>query len=87
MASEHHYALTLSLLIHAEKLHRLDIVGFEGCMAHVIENYLGARGYSEDKMADLYARLAERLKPNMMHSEMRQQCSISLHQNDLWSRA
>lgn len=81
---EHNYALTLALLVYAEKLHRMDTVGFELCMAEVIEKYLGSRGYSEEKMADLYARMAERCTANMMHSELRRECSICLFQNDLW---
>lgn len=83
---EHEHALTLSLLIHAEKLHRLDTVGFELCMADVIKGYLGSRGYSEEKMADLYALLAESVTPNMMHSELRVACNKALIKNDQWSR-
>jgi hypothetical protein len=85
--TEHPYALTLSLLIHAELLQRCGAQGFEAKIAHVLESYFLRRGYTDEKLADLYALLAERLKPNMMHSEMRVVCSACLHLNDEWSRA
>jgi hypothetical protein len=85
MHGEHPHALTLSLLIHAEKLSRIGAHGFELGMAEVIERYLTQHGFTDERMADLYGLLAERLKADMMHGEMRVVCSACLFLNEQWA--
>lgn len=78
---EHPFALTLSLLIHAEGL-RVAGADFEDGIHMVIDRYLTERDYSDERKADLYALLVEKLKPNMLHSQMREVCDACLKLNE-----
>jgi hypothetical protein len=77
---EHPQALTLSLLIHAEGL-RVAGADFEEGIHTVIDKYLTERDFHDERKADLYALLAEKLKPNMLHSQMREVCDACLKLN------
>lgn len=83
---EHPLALTLSLLIKAEALHTAGVPDFEGSVHNVIARFLEERGFTDEKKADLYALLVEKLTPDMSHGNMRRACSACLHVNDTyWS--
>ncbi len=80
--SEHPYALTLSLLIHAEGLHQAGHDGFDDSVAVAIERYLVARGFSEERRADLYARIVEAVPQGCTHADLRRACSAALTANE-----
>ena len=60
--TRHPYALTLALLIGAEQQQRKYSDGtFEHAVHEVIEHAIDLTGWSDERRADLYARLAESL--------------------------
>jgi hypothetical protein len=72
-SGEHPQALVLALLIHAEGL-RVAGVDFEEGVHTVIDTYLAERDFSDERKADLYAMLVEKLK-------MREVCDACLKLN------
>lgn len=57
-STRHPYALTLSLLIVAEKQQRKYSNAFEDAVYEVLERALELAEWSDNKKAELYARLA-----------------------------
>lgn len=51
-------ALTLALLIHAERLRHLG-ASFEYATYHVLSQAVDLTGWTEERKADLYARIVE----------------------------
>ena len=58
----HPMALPIALLIHAEQKHHTT---FEYAVYEVLNTYMALKGWPDEKRADLYAQLAEKLEPNL----------------------
>jgi hypothetical protein len=58
----HPMALPIALLIHAEQKNHTV---FEYAIYEVLNTYMEVRGWPEEKRADLYAQLAEKMPPNL----------------------
>ena len=62
MHPAHPMALPIALLIHAEQKQHTN---FEYAVYEVLNTYMEIKGWPEEKRADLYAQLAEKLPANL----------------------
>jgi len=63
----HPMALTVTLLIVAEQKHHTC---FEFAIYEVLNQYMAIKGWPDEKKADLYAMMAERIPANMALAPM-----------------
>lgn len=74
----HPMATTLALLIAAQQRWHAEL---EHAVYDVIAKLVDMADWSDERKADLYARLAEVLKPSMRIIEMEVACNKALWQN------
>lgn len=74
----HRYALTLALLIGAEQMQDPELAAYI-----VIDKAMTLTHYSDDRKADLYARIEESVKPGDTIADMQVKISACLKANDL----
>lgn len=74
----HPIATTLSLLIYAEHLRQEEL---EYAVHEVLTRAVDLMDWSDERKADLYARLAESLNKGMPYAEMEKACSTILWDN------
>jgi hypothetical protein len=75
----HPYALTLTLLIQAEKF---QTKGLEEAAYVVIDKAVSLAGYRFERKADLYARIAEAVTAKDSLIDMQKKISACLEAND-----
>lgn len=85
--TRHPYALTLTLLITAERQQRKYADGtFEDAVYEVLEHAADLAGWSEERRADLYARIAESVTPADTIILMEQKINTCLWKNEECTR-
>lgn len=78
----HRHSLTITLLMISEAQQRRYQTGLEHPAYEVIERAMALAGYSDEKKADLYARMAERVDPRQPLAVVQRVVSDCLFEND-----
>lgn len=78
----HDYSMTLTLLMISEAQQRKYQTELEHPAYEVIERAMLLAGYSDERKADLYARMAERVDPHQPLAVVQATVSDCLFEND-----